>query len=511
MQTWLRRQSIRIRLMALTAITSSCALLLACAAFWSYESVLYMQTLRRETLTIAQMLADSSAAALTFDDKKATKEVADTLHAEPRVLQACFYDQAENIIGIYRRSGDEAQCPPRPEPITRFHLSWKQLFVFYPVTVNTEPVGTVFLKVGLTEMYMRSLRYGLISVLVLCFAAGFAIILSSRLQRMISDPILHLAKVARKVSGDGNYSLRAVKAYDDETGVLIDQFNAMMEAVSLRDQQLKQAQDELELRVEERTQSLTREIAERRAVEQSLVNAKLAAEEANAAKSTFLANMSHELRTPLNAILGYSEMLDEDATEAGNESASADLKRIQTAGKHLLTLVTEILDISKIEAGAIQLQMERIDAVELTEGIAGTVTSLVRKNANHLEIHVGDVSHVHVDPVKFRQCLLNLLSNACKFTENGIITLSVDRRTEDGKENVCWSVRDTGIGIAADDIRLLFQPFSQVDSSSTRRHGGTGLGLAISQRLCRLMGGSITVESVLGQGSTFTIHIPSVA
>jgi signal transduction histidine kinase len=510
-RAWLRHQSIRVRLMALTAITSTGALLLACAAFWSYESVLYLQTLRRDTLTIAQMLADSSAAALTFDDAKATREVADTLHAEPRVEQACFYDQAQRVIGAYRRNGEEAKCPASPEAAIRFHLSWKQLFVFYPVTVNGESAGTVFLKVGLAEMYSRSFRYGLISAIVLCLAGAFAMILSSRLQRVISDPILHLARVAREVSGAGNYGLRAVKTYDDETGILIDQFNAMMEAVSLRDQQLKQAQDELELRVDERTRSLTREIAERRAAEQSLVNAKLAAEEANAAKSTFLANMSHELRTPLNAILGYSEMLDEDATLAGNETASADLKRIQAAGKHLLALVTDILDISKIEAGAILLQLERAGVVDITDGIASTVTPLMRKNLNRFEIHAAVSGYVLVDPVKFRQCLLNLLSNACKFTEHGLITLSVERREEEGRETFCWSVSDTGIGIAADDIRLLFQPFSQVDSSSTRRHGGTGLGLAISQRLCQLMGGRITVESTPGQGSTFTIYMPGVA
>lgn len=273
---------------------------------------------------------------------------------------------------------------------------------------------------------------------------------------------------------------------------------------------MKRAHDELEMRVEERIQSLRNEIAERKSIEQSLVNAKLAAEEANAAKSGFLANMSHELRTPLNAILGYSEMLEEDARAAGDTSAENDLKRILSAGRHLLELVNDVLDISKIEAGALQLHLEPVHSNEIAKEVAATVEPLARKNGNRLEVRVDEGGFILVDAMKFRQSLLNLLSNACKFTSNGTVSLTVERTVQENQEFLDWHVRDTGIGIAEDEIKCLFQPFIQVDSSATRRHGGTGLGLAISQRLCRMMGGNITLQSKVGVRSTFTVHLPAV-
>lgn len=513
MEQWiprlLRKQPIRVRLMVLFTATSTAALLLACLAFWSYETALYLQTLRRESSTIAQMLADSSAAALTFHDAQAARETANTLRAEPRVSQACFYDQEGVVMASYRRDGERALCPPA-STVKSLRYTRQYLWVFYPVEVNAEIVGALFLKIGLAELYTRSLRYGFISAIVLCLASLFALLLSARLQRMISDPILHLTRVAGEVSGSGSYDVRAVKTFEDETGILIDQFNAMMETINERDLQLKRAQDELELRVEERTRSLQNEIAERKSIEHSLVNAKLAAEEANAAKSAFLANMSHELRTPLNAILGYSEMLGEDAEDMGLMECRKDLRRIQAAGHHLLALVNDVLDISKIEAGALEVQMQTVEVGELTDGVVATIEPLAKRNDNQLIVQAEeDGATVRVDLVKFRQSLLNLLSNACKFTEHGVISLSVLRCREADRELICWRVRDNGIGISPDDMKRLFRPFSQVDASTTRRHGGTGLGLAISQRLCRLMGGDITVESAPGQGSTFTIFMPA--
>jgi len=502
------RLPIRARLTVLSSVTSTCALLLACMAFWSYETAANLQALHRESATIAQMLADSASAPLTFHDAAAARETADALRAEPRVAQACLYTlEGENIAG-YHSQGEPSVCPPARNTES-FRFSWRHAVLYYPVSVNREVVGSLYLRIGLAEIYTRSLRYGLISAFVLCLASLFAVAISSRLQRMISEPILHLTHIAREVSGSGSYGLRAVKTFDDETGLLIDQFNNMMETINDRDLRLQRAQDELEMRVAERTRTLENEIAERRAIEQSLVNAKLAAEEANTAKSAFLANMSHELRTPLNAILGYSEMLQEDADELGLASCARDLQRIQSAGHHLLALVNDILDISKIEAGALELRLELCEIGALTDPVICTIEPLARRGGNRFLVERDGVTGiVSVDPVKFRQSLLNLLSNACKFTENGSITLAIERGREGEREFICWRVRDTGIGIERDDMNRLFRPFSQVDASVTRRHGGTGLGLAISQRLCRLMGGEITVESAPGIGSTFTISIP---
>jgi signal transduction histidine kinase len=507
----LARLPIRMRLMVLSTVTSTCALLLACMAFWGYETATNLQTLHHEAATIAQMLADSTAAALTFDDAAAAGETANTLRAEPRVALACFYTLSGSNLATYRRSGESTPCP-QPLAVESVRFSWKHASLYYPVSVNREMVGSLYLRIGLGEIYTRSLRYGFISAIVLLLASLFALALSSRLQRMISEPILHLTHVAREVSGSGSYHLRAMKTFDDETGLLIDQFNDMMEKINDRDLRLQRAQDELEMRVADRTRTLRNEIAERKVIEQSLVNAKLAAEEANAAKSAFLANMSHELRTPLNAILGYSEMLEEDAAEIGMSSCVKDLQRIQSAGHHLLALVNDILDISKIEAGALELHLEPCEIGALTDQVIATIEPLVSRGGNRFVVERdGAAGIVLVDPIKFRQSLLNLLSNACKFTEHGTITLRMTCEREIGRTCIAWQVRDTGIGISPEDMDRLFRPFSQVDSSVTRRHGGTGLGLAISQRLCRLMGGEIVAESTPGEGSTFTMRIPAAA
>lgn len=503
------RRRIRAKLVVLSTVVAGSALLLAGSAFWVYQSTLYLEALKRESSTIAQMLADNSIAALTFNDKAAATEIANTLRAEPRVAKACFFGSTDAVVAIYRRNGEPGDCPPaNPQAIARF--TTHHLLISHPASFNAETVGSVYLEIDLAEMYGMWIRFGMISAIVLCLATLFAMGLSSKLQGTISEPILHLANIAGQVSGSEHYSLRAIKTSDDETGQLIDRFNDMMAKISDRDRQLKKAQDELELRVEERTHSLRIEIAERKAVEQSLVNAKLAAEEANAAKSGFLANMSHELRTPLNAILGYSEMLEEDARAAGNKTAETDLQRILFAGRHLLNLVNDVLDISKIEAGALQLHLETVHSSDITKELVATVEPLARNNGNRLEFREEGGGFIRVDVMKFRQSLLNLLSNACKFTSNGTISLTLASCVQDNLNLLRWDVSDTGIGISEGEMKRLFKPFSQVDSSSTRRHGGTGLGLAISQRLCSMMGGSITLVSTPGVGSTFTVRMPAV-
>ena len=227
-------------------------------------------------------------------------------------------------------------------------------------------------------------------------------------------------------------------------------------------------------------------------------------------KSQFVANMSHELRTPLNAIIGYSEMLEEEAQDLGQEGFLPDLKHIQVAGKHLLGLINEILDLSKIEAGKMELFLEDFDVPALVRDIVATVQPLVEKNANTLDVDCADdLGEMHADLTKVRQALFNLLSNACKFTKQGTITLNVSRESVDGGRWLRFRVTDTGIGMTAEQMDKLFQAFSQADVSTTRQFGGTGLGLAISRKFCQMMGGDITVESAFGEGSSFTIHLPS--
>src|SRR5579871_6302704 len=247
-----------------------------------------------------------------------------------------------------------------------------------------------------------------------------------------------------------------------------------------------------------------RDITERRRAA-DLGREKDAAEAANKAKSNFLANMSHELRTPLNAIIGYSEMLQEVAQDDGNEDYLGDLKKIHSAGRHLLELINDVLDISKIEAGKMDLYLENFSVDEMIEQVRAVADPLARKNTNELVIvKNGELGSIRADATKVRQCLLNLLSNACKFTSNGTVRLTAARESD----WIAFTVSDTGIGMTKEQMSKLFRAFQQADSSTTRKFGGTGLGLAISRHFCRLMNGDITVDSAPGQGTTFTMRIP---
>jgi signal transduction histidine kinase len=227
-------------------------------------------------------------------------------------------------------------------------------------------------------------------------------------------------------------------------------------------------------------------------------------------KSEFLANMSHELRTPLNAIIGYSEMLQEEAADLGYEDFTSDLQKINASGKHLLALINDILDLSKIEAGHMDLYLETFDLANMIHDVETTVQPLVEKNANTLVVQCTDnLGTMRADLTKVRQALFNLLSNACKFTKQGAVALEVRRQAAAGAEWITFRVRDTGIGMTSAQMGRLFQAFSQAEASTARQYGGTGLGLAITKRFCQMMGGDVTVESELGKGATFTIRLPT--
>jgi signal transduction histidine kinase/CheY-like chemotaxis protein len=323
--------------------------------------------------------------------------------------------------------------------------------------------------------------------------------------------VLEVVRPLDKVVEQTNQGLRGTFALLATLGML------GLASLSLVIGKLRRNSAELEQRVFDRTQDLSRanielqmHIVERAKAQAQLNLAKEEAEEANRTKSQFLTSMSHELRTPMNAIIGYSEMLIEEVEDLGQEELAPDLQKIRGAGKHLLTLINDILDLSKIEAGKMDLYLETFDIFEMLNEVTSTVEPLVEKNSNTLRVLCADnLGSMHADLTKVRQSLFNLLSNAIKFTENGIIELQTERSSHDGAEWVRFQVRDNGIGMNEEQLHKLFQAFTQADASTTRKYGGTGLGLAITRHFCEMMGGSIAVESQEGQGTTFTIELPA--
>jgi signal transduction histidine kinase/CheY-like chemotaxis protein len=323
------------------------------------------------------------------------------------------------------------------------------------------------------------------------------------LERLLAEGIRSVLTIPLIVKGEliGELNLSSTRpaAFDPVHGDIAhevaNQLAIAIQQASLH-QQVEQYAEELEAKVEVRTQELQEAL-------QRL-------EEASRYKSEFLAHMSHELRTPLNAIIGYSEMLQEEAADLGSADFTPDLQKINAAGKHLLALINDILDLSKIEAGRMDLFLETFDIPTLIRDVVTTITPLVGKNANSLQILCAvDLGPMRADLTKVRQSLFNLLSNACKFTTQGTITLAVTRETVDGAAWVTFRVSDTGTGMTPEQMGKLFQAFSQAEASTTRQYGGTGLGLAITRHFCQMMGGDITVESARGQGSTFTVRLPA--
>jgi signal transduction histidine kinase/CheY-like chemotaxis protein len=499
--------SIQRKLIGIIMVTSTVALLLACSTFLAYELVTYRKMVTQQLTTLAQIVAESSTAALTFQDRRSATETLAALRAEPRLVAARIYTRDGQPFATFLADGSRQDLPRSPGK-QGAQFQDRYLALYQRVLLDGDWIGTVYLKRDLQDMYARLERYAGIALAVLLISSLAALLLSSMLQRVISEPTLRLAEMASRVSAERDYSLRAAKRGNDEIGVLVDSFNEMMGQIQARNLELHEVQSALERHVGE----LREEIARRQRAQEEMLAAKQAAEESNRAKSAFLANMSHELRTPLNAIIGYSEMLREETEDAKDKHkgrSAADLARITAAGKHLLTLINDVLDLSKVEAAKTELEWEDASPGQILEDAAGAMAPLANMNGNRLSVHCAPgLPAMRVDVVKFRQSLYNLLSNACKFTKNGMIRVDVVPVTVDGAEFIEWRVRDTGIGIAADQMHKLFQPFSQVDASTARKYGGTGLGLAISQRFCQLMGGAITVASEPGKGSTFTIRLP---
>ena len=496
-----RDLSIRSQLRWMILISGAAGLVLAglitatLAQRWSRAEA------ERELLTLASLISEFAGAALQREDPAGSQRLLDTLRLSPAITVGVIYRDPAGVFAQFRRS-DSEPLPDAPLAVEGFHTERFEMVKIIRGD-SAKPLGLVYLRAdaGRHERFVRD-SLAIVTVAVLG-AMALGLLLATRLEQFIIRPIRGLVETADQVQREENFALRAPAAGQDELGQLVNAFNEMLTKIQVRDTELRQHRDHLGELIAQRTAELTQS-------QRALLKARDRSEDANTAHSTLLANMGHELRTPLTAIIGFSEILMAEAQAGGQPEALPDLLRICTAGRNLLALINDVLDLAKLETGKLTLHQNDFDLAATARGVVDSLRSLAEKNQNHLELEApaGGLP-MHADQTKVRQTLFNLLGHAIKFTDQGEIRLHLQTEVVEGQPWVIINLSDTGVGLSEERQAKLAKAFAERDLESLRTLGGNELGLVICLRFTEAMGGQLSAASRRGEGATFTVRLPA--